>query len=125
MNSIQTEYHESGYETRQLDMKDSFMKIIHSHEKAESKGDIIKEQIYSKVITENAKTLTFSLGDGGRGRDGAEGGTAWVGRVSPGHGHGVTDPCCRVNGSDRLICRVRKTIRKHLLTQTWIRMFCV
>lgn len=28
-----------------LDMKDSFMKIIHSHEKAESKGDIIKEQI--------------------------------------------------------------------------------
>lgn len=73
----------------------------------------------------NAKTLTFSLGDGGRGRDGAEGGTAWVGRVSPGHGHGVTDPCCRVNGSDRLICRVRKTIRKQLLTQTWIRVFCV
>lgn len=53
MNSIQTEYHESGYETRQLDTKDSFMKtvlrfmkIIHSHEKADIiKGDIIKEQI--------------------------------------------------------------------------------
>lgn len=99
------------------------MKIIHSHEKADiTKGDIIKEQIQSRV---NAKTLTFSLGDGGRGRDGAEGGTAWVGRVSPGHGHGVTDPCCRVNGSDRLICRVRKTIRKQLLTQTWIRVLCL
>lgn len=46
MNSIQTEYHESGYETRQLDTKDSFMKIIHSHEKADiTKWDIIKEQI--------------------------------------------------------------------------------
>lgn len=48
--------------------------------------------------------LTFCLGNGGGGGDGAERGAAWKGGVGPGHGHGVTHPGCWVDGSDRLIC---------------------
>lgn len=60
------------------------------------------------MILETVKeTLTFSLSDRGGGGDGAEGGAAWVGRISSGHSHRVADPRCRVNGSDRFICKGR------------------
>lgn len=48
--------------------------------------------------------LTFGLGDGGGGGDGAEGGAAWEGRVGPGHGHRVAHPRRRVDGPDRFVC---------------------
>lgn len=50
------------------------------------------------------KRLTFGLCDGGGGGDGAEGGAAREGGVGARHGHRVTDPGCRVDGSDRLVC---------------------
>lgn len=72
---------------------------------------------------EKMEALTFGLGDGGGGGDGAEGGAAWEGRVGPCHSHRVAHPRCRVNGSDRFICTGGEEIRKPILRPLRSRCF--
>lgn len=65
------------------------------------------------------KGLTFGLSDGGRRGDGAEGGAAWEGGVSPGHSDRMTHPRCRVDWSDWFICTGREKCEESVTdTQT-------